>query len=94
MGQALSTECPCLLGADWVMLAIRWLVQSTSAGTGRELVWKLAVKAGVRSKSTNQLVAYDFTVAGNGTVLSMRNRSAGGSPVRPLRQFRRGQPFA
>jgi hypothetical protein len=38
-------------------------------------------------------LAYDFTIAANGTILAMKNVTAGGTAVSPLRQWRRVPPF-
>lgn len=38
-------------------------------------------------------LAFDFTIAANGTILAMKNVTAGGTAMSPLRQWRRVPPF-
>ena len=69
----------------------RKFVSASSSGSGASTMWSLQVRA--KDASTGLQLSYDFTVAANGTITSMRNASAGGAEVRPLRQFRRIAPF-
>jgi hypothetical protein len=66
-------------------------VSATSTGSGRTTLWALKVRA--KDATTGSDLAYDFSVAANGTILSMKNASAGGALVTPLRQWRRVPPF-
>lgn len=65
-------------------------VESTGEGVG--LIWSLSLRAGVVSNTTGESLNYRWTVAGNGTILTMTN-TATGTRVEPLLQFRRGRPF-
>ena len=54
----------------------RTLFSSINAvGVGASMVWKLGLRR-IVSNTTRQVLAYDFVVAGNATILQMVNRSA------------------
>jgi hypothetical protein len=63
----------------------------TKSGNGANTQWELQVRA--THTKTRELLAYDFTIAANGTILAMKNVTAGGMVVQPLRQWRRVPPF-
>ena len=66
-------------------------VTGKSSGKGKTTLWELQVRA--KDAATGAALHYDFSVAANGTILSMSNMSAGGALVTPLRQWRRVPPF-
>jgi hypothetical protein len=72
-------------------VASQFVSAASSSGSGRTTVWALKVRA--KDASTGSDLAYDFSVAANGTILSMKNASHGGALVTPLRQWRRVPPF-
>ena len=75
------------------VIARTFFDSARSMGAGRNLTWQLAMRERLRSKTTDQPLKFNFTVAANGTILAMVNASDGGALVQPLRQFRRGRPF-
>lgn len=72
-------------------VAKTFISNATRTGAGPGTQWKLQVRA--THHKTQERLAYDFTIAANGTILSMQNVTAGGLAVQPLRQWRRVPPF-
>ena len=75
-------------------IASQFVTHASKSGTGAVTRWQLAVRA--RHAATHQELSYDFDIAGNGTILEMRNVSSainGRPAVTPLRQWRRIPPF-
>ena len=73
-------------------IASRFVQNATLSGSGPGRSWELAVR--VQDAKTGRPLAYNFTVAANGTALAMWNASAGGGVVTPLRQWLCVVPFA
>jgi hypothetical protein len=74
-------------------IASHFVSHATKRGSGAATQWQVAVRT--RHALTHQELQFDFDIAGNGTILEMRNVSSGskGEPVTPLRQWRRILPF-
>jgi hypothetical protein len=74
-------------------IASRFVKHASKRGSGAATQWQLAIQT--RHALTHQELKYEFDIAGNGTILEMRNVSIGskGEPVTPLRQWRRIPPF-
>jgi hypothetical protein len=72
-------------------VAKRFIANATRSGSGAKTSWLLQVRV-PRDARTGLPIAYDFTIAANGTIHKMWNVSAN-TEVQPLRQFRRIPPF-
>ena len=82
-GAGVTSACPSMMWRD-PQVASPFFSKSSSVGTEAERSWELEFAA--TDKTTKRRLSYQAVVAGNGTILSLRDAS--GAAVAPLRQYR------